>query len=182
VDNVWALGGTNTHLVEWEIEYCMHEGMRLHNLGVSSITLRRSRAVQVSDYSFDHDVLSEAYGSRQAEKVLSPSQHGKRYTSQLVKAAQRKSFRAYLQGLLLPRDRNKTLTTLAGARPVEEGQHPQVQKLSHFLLESPWDGEAINARRLDLPLADPSDAHHKQTSPPDGPAFTPSRLLTGDHH
>src|ERR671919_1051014 len=78
-----------------------------------------------------------------------------------VKAAQRASFRAYLQGLLLPRDRNKALTGLAGARPIEEGQHPQVQKLSHFLLESPWDGEAINARRLDLPLADPSDAHHK---------------------
>ena len=28
--------------------------------------------------------------------------------------AQRESFRAYLQGLLLPRDRNKTLTALAG--------------------------------------------------------------------
>lgn len=31
--------------------------------------------------------------------------------------AQRRGFRAYLQGLLLPRDRNKTLTALAGARP-----------------------------------------------------------------
>ena len=29
--------------------------------------------------------------------------------------AQRRGFRAYLQGLLLPRDRNKTLTALAGA-------------------------------------------------------------------
>ena len=29
--------------------------------------------------------------------------------------AQRRGFREYLQGLLLPRDRNKTLTALAGA-------------------------------------------------------------------
>jgi SRSO17 transposase len=32
-------------------------------------------------------------------------------------AAQRRSFRDYLAGLLLPRDRNKTLTALAGAEP-----------------------------------------------------------------
>src|SRR5919106_988993 len=54
-----------------------------------------------------------------------------------VKAAQRASFRAYLQGLLLPRDRNKTLTGLAGARPIEEAQHSRVQKLQYFLSESP---------------------------------------------
>ncbi len=32
--------------------------------------------------------------------------------------AQRRGFRAYLAGLLLPRDRNKTLTALAGAEPL----------------------------------------------------------------
>ena len=32
--------------------------------------------------------------------------------------AQRRNFREYLQGLLLPRDRNKTLTALAGAEPI----------------------------------------------------------------
>jgi hypothetical protein len=32
--------------------------------------------------------------------------------------AQRRGFRDYLQGLLLPRDRNKTLTGLAGAEPI----------------------------------------------------------------
>jgi hypothetical protein len=54
-----------------------------------------------------------------------------------AKAAQRESFRAYLQGLLLPRDRNKTLTALAGARPIEDGEHSRVQKLQCFLSESP---------------------------------------------
>src|SRR3954465_9371809 len=38
--------------------------------------------------------------------------------------AQRRAFRAYLQGLLLPRDRNKTLTALAGTEPVVGAQHP----------------------------------------------------------
>jgi hypothetical protein len=56
-----------------------------------------------------------------------------------AKVAHRESFRAYLQGLLLPRDRNKTLTGLVGARPIEEAQHSRVQKLQYFLSESPWD-------------------------------------------
>jgi len=37
--------------------------------------------------------------------------------------AQRRSLRDYLQGLLLPRDRNKTLTGLAGAEPSTGAQH-----------------------------------------------------------
>jgi DDE superfamily endonuclease len=79
-----------------------------------------------------------------------------------VKAAQRQSFRAYLQGLLLPRDRNKTLTALAGAQPIEEAQHSRVQKLQYFLSEAPWEGEAVNARRLELLRADPSTAPHQE--------------------
>jgi SRSO17 transposase len=79
-----------------------------------------------------------------------------------VKAAQRESFRAYLQGLLLPRDRNKTLTALAGARPIKDAQYSRVQKLQSFLSESPWECEAVNARRLELLLADLSTAPHQE--------------------
>jgi hypothetical protein len=74
--------------------------------------------------------------------------------------AQRRSFRAYLQGLLLPRERNKTLTALAGAEPIIGAQHPEVQRLQFFLSESPWQAEAINARRLELLLADSSTRPH----------------------
>src|SRR5215471_3366358 len=74
--------------------------------------------------------------------------------------AQRRSFRAYLQGLLLPRERNKTLTALAGAEPIVGAQHPEVQRLQFFLSESPWDPEAINARRLELLLTDPPTQPH----------------------
>jgi DDE superfamily endonuclease len=74
--------------------------------------------------------------------------------------AQRRGFREYLAGLLAPRDRNKTLTALAGAEPVTGAQHPAVQRLQFFLSESRWDPDAVNARRLELLLADPATAPH----------------------
>ncbi|MEU9540545.1 transposase [Streptomyces mirabilis] len=69
--------------------------------------------------------------------------------------AQRRGFREYLAGLLLPRDRNKTLTCLASAEPVAGAKHAAVQRLQFFLSESAWSQEAVNARRLELLLADP---------------------------
>ncbi|MFF1342962.1 IS701 family transposase [Streptomyces sp. NPDC058290] len=76
--------------------------------------------------------------------------------------AQRRGFREYLSGLLLPRERNKTLTALAGAEPVAGAQHPAVQRLQFFLSESTWKYEQVNARRLELLLADPATAPHGQ--------------------
>ena len=77
-----------------------------------------------------------------------------------ARVAQRRGFREYLAGLLAPRDRNKTLTALAGAEPVAGAQHPAVQRLQFFLSESRWDPERVNARRLELLLADPATAPH----------------------
>src|ERR671931_950410 len=79
-----------------------------------------------------------------------------------ARLAQRRGFRAYLQGLLLPRDRNKTLTALAGAEPVVGAQQPGVQRLQFFLSEAPWDAAALNARRLELLLSDPATAPHDE--------------------
>jgi DDE superfamily endonuclease len=61
-----------------------------------------------------------------------------------ARRAQRRGLRTYLQGLLLPRDRNKTLTALVGA------QHAAVQGLQFFLSESSWEAEQLNQRRLEL--------------------------------
>jgi SRSO17 transposase len=72
--------------------------------------------------------------------------------------AQRGNFRNYVSGLLLPRDRAKTLTALAGAEPVIQAQAAPVQRLQFFLSESNWDAEAINSRRLQLLMADPATA------------------------
>ena len=74
--------------------------------------------------------------------------------------AQRRGFRDYLQGLLAPRERNKTLTALAGAEPIVGAQHPDVQRLQFFVSESTWDADAINARRLELAAADPATRPH----------------------
>src|SRR6266568_822999 len=62
-------------------------------------------------------------------------QYAARFDDLFTRVAQRRGFREYLAGLLAPRDRNKTLTALAGAEPV-------------------------NARRLELLLADPATAPH----------------------
>lgn len=72
--------------------------------------------------------------------------------------AQREGFRRYLEGLLLPAERNKTLTALANAEPVVGAQHARAQSLQWFLSESGWDLDAVNARRLELLRAEPGIA------------------------
>ncbi len=69
--------------------------------------------------------------------------------------AQREGFRRYLEGLLLPAERNKTLTALANAEPVTGAQHKEAQSLQWFLSESRWDPQEVNERRLELLLEDP---------------------------
>jgi hypothetical protein len=76
--------------------------------------------------------------------------------------AQRRGLRDYLQGLLLPRDRNKTLTGLAGAEPITGAQHREVQRLQWFLSESAWDHQQVNDRRVQLLCQDPATAPHER--------------------
>jgi SRSO17 transposase len=84
----------------------------------------------------------------------------KRFDHLFHTLAQRRSFRAYLTGLLLPHDRNKTLTALAGAEPVVQAQAAAVQRLQFFLSEADWDAQAINAQRLALMAEQPMLASH----------------------
>jgi hypothetical protein len=76
--------------------------------------------------------------------------------------AQRRSFREYLQGLLLPRERNKTLTALVGSEPVVGAQAAPVQRLQWFLSESSWDVAAVNAQRLAHLVGMPATRPHAQ--------------------
>src|SRR2546430_14822612 len=70
--------------------------------------------------------------------------------------AQRRGFREYLQGLLLPRERNKTLTALVGTEPVVGAQAAPVQRLQWFLAESAWDVAAVKAQRVAVLLGTPA--------------------------
>lgn len=76
--------------------------------------------------------------------------------------AQRRDFRTYLEGLLLPRDRNKTLTALVGTEPVVGAQAAPVQRLQFFLSESTWPTEEVNRRRLEMLLGDSPTASHEK--------------------
>jgi hypothetical protein len=74
--------------------------------------------------------------------------------------SQRAAFRQYLAGLLLPAERNKTLTALAHVEPLAGAQAPAAQRLQWFLSESTWDAAAVTARRLEGLRADPATAPH----------------------
>jgi SRSO17 transposase len=76
--------------------------------------------------------------------------------------AQREGFRRYLEGLLLPAERNKTLTALANTEPVAGAQRREAQSLQWFLSESGWDPQETNGRRLELLLEDPATAPNEK--------------------
>ena len=72
--------------------------------------------------------------------------------------AGRQAFRRYLEGLLLPAERNKTLTALANTEPVVGAQRKEAQSLQWFLSESSWSPEEINRRRVRIMLEEPRSA------------------------
>lgn len=81
-----------------------------------------------------------------------------RFDDLFANRAQRAGFRRYVEGLLLPDERNKTLTALANTEPVAGAQHNKAQSLQWFLTESGWAPEAANRRRVELMLEDPKTA------------------------
>jgi SRSO17 transposase len=52
--------------------------------------------------------------------------------------------------LLLPKDRNKTLTALVGTEPIVAARGAPAKRLQFFLSESGWEEEAVDARHLQL--------------------------------
>jgi SRSO17 transposase len=86
--------------------------------------------------------------------------YAQRFDMLFSSLAQRRGLREYLQGLLLPRDRNKTLTGLAGAEPITGAQHREVQRLQWFLSESAWNHEQVNDWRVRLLCQDAATAPH----------------------
>src|SRR5215216_6258611 len=85
-------------------------------------------------------------------------QYAARFDDLFGARAQRDGFSRYLEGLLLPAERNKTLTALANTEPVAGAQRKEAQSLQWFLSESGWDQEEVNERRLELSLEDPATA------------------------
>src|SRR5215472_7720119 len=91
-----------------------------------------------------------------------PLERYSRYFDDLFgKSNQRDEFRRYLEGLLLPTERNKTLTGLANTEPVVGAQDRRSQFLQWFLSESDWDERKIQSQRLSMLLEDPVTAPSK---------------------
>jgi SRSO17 transposase len=63
-------------------------------------------------------------------------EYAARFDDVFATLAQRQAFRRYLEGLLLPTERNKTLTALANTEPVLGAQRKEAQGLQWFLCES----------------------------------------------
>jgi hypothetical protein len=80
-----------------------------------------------------------------------------------VSVAQRRGFRECLTGLLQPRERNKTLTALAGAEPVVQAGHPGLLTAE----------AATRPHERGVLVAD--DTGDRK----DGPAYTPAGRLPG---
>src|SRR5579859_1657158 len=74
------------------------------------------------------------------------------------KSNQRDDFRRYLEGLLMPTERNKTLTGLANTEPDVGAQHVRAQGLQWFLSEATWEERQVQERRLRLLLEEPNTA------------------------
>ncbi|WP_327669596.1 MULTISPECIES: IS701 family transposase [unclassified Streptomyces] len=87
-------------------------------------------------------------------------EYAARFDGVFATLAQRRGFRECLVGLLAPRDRNKTITCLAGAEPVDGAGGAAVQRLQFFVSESTWDSEKVNDRRLELLRANEATTPH----------------------
>ena len=68
----------------------------------------------------------------------------------LSKSNQREGLRRYVEGLLLPSERHKTLTGLVNTEPIVGAHLPRAQKLQWFVSESDWDERKVQAERLRL--------------------------------
>ena len=73
VENIFSVTGTNTLLVEWDLDYTNRAGRTFHNSGITSGSARGGKIVRLRDYLFDWIALaaanapeSDASGSRPA--------------------------------------------------------------------------------------------------------------------
>src|SRR6266851_6861558 len=82
----------------------------------------------------------------------------KHFDALFGKSNQREGFRRYVEGLLLPSERHKTLTGLMNTEPVVGAQLPRAQALQWFLSEADWDERKMQASRLQLLREDPTTA------------------------
>jgi hypothetical protein len=99
----------------------------------------------------------------EVERAPAPlEEYAKHFDGIFGKSNQREGFRRYVEGLLLPSERHKTLTGLSNTEPVVGAQLSRVQRLQWFLSESNWSEREVQAERLRLLREDPSTAPNER--------------------
>jgi DDE superfamily endonuclease len=87
----------------------------------------------------------------EVERAPAPlEEYAQHFDGLFGKSNQREGFRRYVEGLLLPSERHKTLTGLTNTEPVVGAQLARAQRLQWFLAESDWSERAVQAERLRL--------------------------------
>jgi SRSO17 transposase len=76
----------------------------------------------------------------------------------LARVISAKDARRYMEGLLLPSERHKTLTGLVNTEPIKGAQLPRAQALQWFLSEADWDERKMQESRLKLLCENPTTA------------------------
>ncbi len=95
----------------------------------------------------------------EVERAPAPlEEYAKHFDGLFGKSNQRVGFRRYVEGLLLPSERHKTLTGLTNTEPVVGAQLARAQRLQWFLSESDWSEREVQAERLRLLREDPATA------------------------
>lgn len=70
----YALGLTNSVLMEWRLDATTEDGLQIHAEGVAAVEIRRGKMVHSRDYFFDPTVLEVIWGPREGEsRRSSPS-------------------------------------------------------------------------------------------------------------
>src|SRR5947207_10470548 len=91
--------------------------------------------------------------SKRKETTVAPEpleEYSERFDDLFEKWNQREGFRRYLEGLLLPTERNKTLTGLANTEPVVRAHDRPAQFLQWFLSEADGHERQIQTEPLHL--------------------------------
>ena len=67
----YAVGLTNSVLMEWLVDATTQDGLELHAQGVAAVEIRRGKMVHSRDYFFDPTLLEPIWGTRTKESQRS---------------------------------------------------------------------------------------------------------------
>ena len=65
VENIFAMGPTNSVLIEWEVDERNQQGTPYHLTGVTAFDIVGGKIQRAKEYIFDQDVLAEAWPAKE---------------------------------------------------------------------------------------------------------------------